>query len=213
MIRKILWSMVLLLAALPALAACDPAIQVNISRPLGTEADPVSVAATATSGCAVTLMRVYVDYKLVYEQHMQNSIGARLVMGPGAHRVAVNAWNSAGAVAHQEVFTTSTADPVEPLWGCEVGNAYGAFYTGDLIPWAVPSPARVGMVGRAEALKITSMRMYIDGVDRVQVWGSSASCLPAAFIAMNPGYHFINVQAWDSAGYIHMTGSILQITK
>lgn len=213
MIRKILWSILLFFFALPAFAACDPAINVNISRPLGSEADPVSVAAQATSGCAVTLMRVYVDYKLIYEQHMQNSIGARLVMGSGMHRVAVNAWNSAGAVAHQEVFVNSTADPVEPLWGCEVGPGYGAFYTGDLIPWAVPSPARVGMVGRAESLKITSMRMYIDGVDRVQVWGSSAFCLPAAFIALKPGYHFINVQAWDSAGFIQMTGSILQVTK
>ncbi len=75
-------SFVMFLISLPVFAVCDPAIKVTIDRPIGSEAEPTVVGAKATSGCSITTMRVYVDYKLIYEQHNAYTINARLVMGP-----------------------------------------------------------------------------------------------------------------------------------
>lgn len=207
-------SFVIFLISLPVFAAvCDPAIRVVIDRPVGSEAEPTVVGARALSGCPIKTMRVYVDYKLIYEQHGSNTINARLVMGAGPHRVAVNAWNSAGAVAKDEAFIVSTADPVEPPVGCDLPDGYGAFYTGDHIPFATKSPVRLGMIGRSESARITSMRLYIDSTDRAQTWGTTGYCLPVALLSLKPGYHFINVQAWDALGHIYLTGSILQVVQ
>lgn len=195
---------------LPAFAQCDPAIRLEVGRPEGTEAEPTVVYAKAISGCRVTAMRVYVDYKLIYEQHGQSTINARLVMGRGFHRVVVQAWNSAGTMAKNERYITSEGDPVEPIVGCE-SDRLGAFFTGASIPYIENSPAQMGMVGRTDAGRITSMRLYVDGVDRAQVYGTSGYCLPAALISLKPGYHFINVQGWDSFGRIHLGGSIVKV--
>ncbi len=212
MLRAALWSL-LFLFAIPAVAACDPGITLTITRPTGSEAEPTVVGATANSGCAITTMRVYVDSKLVYEQHGQNFINARLVMGAGPHRVSINAWNSAGAVAHEEQFIVSTADPSEPPVGCDLPQGFGAFYGGDHVPYAAKSPIWVGMIARSESARISSIRLYIDGVDRAQIWGTTGYCLPVALMALKPGYHFINVQSWDSLGHISLTGSIVQVVQ
>jgi len=206
-----LTSLLFWLAALPALAACDPAISLDVSRPLTVEAEPTVVAAKAVSGCPVTLMRVYVDYKKVYEQHGPDSINARLVLGAGVHRVVIQAWNSAGAVARDERFTESSADPVEPIAGCDYAGT-GVMWGGDHLPYATSSPIRLGMGAKSSSgARITSIRLYIDGVNRAQTYGSTAYCLPAAFLNMKPGYHFINLQAWDSTGQIYLAGSIVQV--
>ena len=206
-----LTSLLLWLGALPALAACDPAISLEVSRPFTMEAEPTVVAAKAVSGCPVTLMRVYVDYKKVYEQHGLATINARLVLGAGTHRVVVQAWNSAGALARDERFTQSSADPVEPIAGCDYAGT-GVMWGGDHLPYATSSPVRAGMGARSgSGGQITSMRLYIDGVNRVQLYGTTAYCLPAAYIEMKPGYHFLNLEAWDSNGTIYLTGSIVQV--
>lgn len=196
----------------PTFAACDPAITLDVSRPYDGDAaaEPTVVFAKATSGCRVTAMRVYVDYKLIYEIHGQDTINARLVMGFGAHRVVIQAWNSAGALARDERFIVSEGDPVEPLAGCETGSVTGVAYSGDVIPFTTTSPARMGMIGNSDS-RMTSMRLYIDGVNRAQVWGTSGYCLPAEQIVLKPGYHFINVQGWDAAGHIHLSGTIIQV--
>jgi len=181
-----------------------------MQRPDGVESEPVVVSANATSGCAVTAMQVYVDHKLIYAQHGQDTINARIVMGAGSHRVVVQAWNSAGRLAKDVRYIVTNADPVEPPSGCDVFET-GATYTGEAIPFTSKSPVRMGMVAKAEAASISSMRLYIDGIDRAQTYGTSGYCLPVALMSLKPGYHFINVQSWDSLGRIRLTGSILQV--
>ena len=203
-------SVVLLLISLPALAACDPNISLDIRRPIDIESEPAVVHAIATSGCPITSMHVYVDYKLIYAQRGQNTINARLVMGPGSHRVAIQAWNSAGTIVKDVRFIINNADPVEPPAGCDIFDT-GVIYTGDAIPFTSTSPVRVGMVAKTEGARISSMRMYIDGLNRAETFGTSGFCLPVALMSLKSGLHFINVQAVDSLGHIHLTGSILQV--
>ena len=217
MLRLVVWSAALLctvvpITPLPAVAACDPTISLDVSRPDGSEAEPVVVAAQVTSGCAVTSIHVYVDDVLTYRQFGQARLDARPVMGAGPHRVTIKAWNTAGAVAREERFIVADADPVEPPAGC--GDALeivqGARYTGAAVPVTTTSPVRVGMVANGPS-RISSMRMYIDGVNRGQVWGTSGYCLPAAMIPLGPGYHFINITAWDAQGNIFHTGSMVRV--
>lgn len=209
---RITVALLLLLLSLPAVAACDPTITLDVKRPLDVESEPAVVHAIATSGCPITAMHVYVDYKLVYAQRGQNNINARLVMGSGSHRVAIQAWNSAGTIAKDVRFIIDNADPVEPPAGCDIFDT-GMVYTGEAIPSTSTSPVRVGMVAKTESAPISSMRMYIDGVNRAQTYGTSGYCLPVALMSLKPGYHFINVQAWDSLGHIHLSGSILQVVQ
>lgn len=202
-------SLLVLFLSLPAFAACDPTITLNVSRPFGEEAEPTVVDAGATSDCRITAISVYVDYKLIYQQRGQDPINGRLVMGGGPHRVAIVAQNSAGAVKKDVRYIVTNADPVEPPAGCDVLDSVQ--YTGDHIPYPTKSLVRVGMIARSDSAPIVSMRLYIDGGNRVQTWGTTAYCLPVALLSLKPGYHFINVEAWDGLGHISLTGSILQV--
>ena len=209
MLRTV-FTFLLFVLPLPLFAACNAAMTLDISRPEASEAEPTVVYAKATSGCPVTTMRVYVDYKLVYEQHGQDTINARLVMGLGVHRVGIQAWNSAGTLAKDERFITSYGDGVEPLFGCEIGGVDGAVYSGEHVPSDSRSPVWMGMLGHASA-PITSMRLYIDGVDRAPTWNTSGWCLPVALMSLKPGYRFVTIEAWDSQGNVYLTGSILHV--
>ena len=200
---------ILLLGSLRTFAACDPNIKLNVNRPFTSESEPTVVAASATSGCRITAISVYVDFKLIYQQRDQNTLDGRLVMGNGPHRVVIVAQNSAGAVAKDVRYIVTNADPVEPPAGCDVLDSVQ--YTGDHIPFVTKSPVRVGMVAHSDSAPISSMRLYIDGINRAQTWGSTGYCLPVALLSLKTGYHFINVQAWDALGHISLTGSILQV--
>jgi len=200
---------IFIFASVPAFPACDPNITLNVARPLANEAEPTVVAASATSGCPITAISVYVDYKLIYQQRGMSALDGRLIMGAGPHRVAIVAQNSAGAVVKDVRFTITNVDPVEPITGCEASASIQ--YTGDHIPSPAKSPARMGMLAAGEAASIASMRLYVDGVNRIQTWGSTARCLPVAMVPLKAGTHFINVEAWDALGNISLTGSILEV--
>ena len=207
-----MFTFLLFVFSLPLFATCNSAMTLDISRPFGSEAEPTVIFAKATSGCPVTTMRVYVDYKLIYEQHGQDTINARLVLGAGAHRVGIQAWNSAGTLAKDERFITSYTDGVEPLFGCESGGVDGVIYSGEHVPSDSRSPVWMGMLGHASA-PVTSMRMYIDGADRAQAWGTSGWCLPVALMSLKPGYHFVTIEGWDSQEHIYLTGSIVHVVQ
>lgn len=199
----------LVLSSLPTFASCDPNITLSVERPFTSESEPTVVAASATSGCRITALSVYVDFKLIYQQPNQNTLDGRLVMGNGPHRVVIVAQNSAGRIARDVRYIVTNADPVEPPAGCDVLDSVE--YTGDYIPYSTKSPVRVGMVAHSDSAPISSMRLYIDGINYAQTWGSSGYCLPVALLSLKPGYHFINVQAWDALGHILLTGSILHV--
>jgi hypothetical protein len=210
MFRSMLCIFVWLLSFPALAAACDPTISLEVRRPTNTEAEPTVVYAKATSGCPVTLTRVYVDNKRLYEQTGLDAINARLVMGKGFHHVVIQAWNSAGALAREDRYVTSTRDPVEPIAGCEYGEQ-GIAWGGDHIPFTTTSPIRVGMGGNPASGRFTSIRLYIDGVNRAQTYGSTGYCLPAAVLSLKPGYHFITLEAWDSTGRIYLNGTITKV--
>ena len=54
-------------------------------------------------------------------------------------------------------------------------------------------------------------RVLVPLLNYAQTWGSTGYCLPVALLSLKPGYHFINVEAWDALGNISLTGSILQV--
>lgn len=207
---KAIISLILLFASLRAFAACDPSINLVVDRPFTSESEPTVVAAKATSGCLITALSVWVDYKLIYQQRGFDTLDARLVMGNGPHRVGIVAQNSAGTVAREVRYIVTNADPVEPPAGCDLFQT-GVEYTGDHIPYPAKSPVRVGMVAKSDSGPISSIRLYIDGKNRAQVWGSTSYCLPVAMLALKPGLHFINVEAWDKLGHIMLTGSIMDV--
>jgi hypothetical protein len=165
----------LILGSLPAFASCDPNIRLNVQRPFTSESDPTVVAASATSGCRITALSVYVDFKLIYQQRNQNTLDGRLVMGRGPHRVVIVAQNSAGTVSKDVRYIVTNADSVEPPAGCDVLDSVQ--YTGDHVPFTTKSPARVGMVAPSDSAPISSMRLYIDGINYAQTWGSTGYCL------------------------------------
>jgi hypothetical protein len=203
-------ALVLLSLSLPMFAACDPTLNLAVDRPFTSESDPTVVAAKATSGCPITALSVWVDYKLIYQQRGFNTLDARLVMGNGPHRVGIVAENSAGTVVKEVRYILTNADPVEPPAGCDVFQS-GVQFTGDHIPYPTTSPVRVGMVAKSDSGQISSIRLYIDGINRAQVWGTSGYCLPVAMLPLKSGLHFVNVEAWDNIGNILLSGSIMQV--
>jgi hypothetical protein len=210
MLRSFFSTLISFLSLSALAVACDPTISLEVRRPGNTEAEPSVVYAKATSGCSVTLTRVYVDNKRIYEQTGTDAINARLVMGKGLHHVVIQSWNSAGAMAREDRFTTSTRDLAEPISGCDYGSE-GVDWAGDHIPFATTSPIRVGMGGNPYSGRFSSIRLYIDGVNRAQTYGTTGYCLPAAFLTLKPGYHFINLEAWDSTGRIYLNGTITKV--
>ena len=201
---QLIIAFVLFSLSLPMFAACDPSINLVVDRPFTSESDPTVVAAKATSGCPITALSVWVDYKLIYQQRGSDTLDARLVMGNGPHRIGIVAQNSAGAVAGDVRYILTNADPVEPPAGCDVSES-GVQFTGDHIPYSVTSPARIGMVAKSDSGPISSIRLYIDGINRAQVWGTSGYCLPVAMLPLKSGLHFVNVEAWDNGGNILLT--------
>ena len=67
------------------------------------------------------------------------------------------------------------------------------------------------MGGNPYSGRFSSIRLYIDGVNRAQTYGTTGYCLPAAFLSLKPGYHFINLEAWDSTGRIYLNGTITKV--
>ena len=201
-------STLILAVSLPAFAAtCNPTISLSVSRPSNVEWEPTVIAAKVTSGCPVTTIRVYVDSKKLYEQYGPDPINARVVMRPGFHHVVYQAWNSAGAMAREDRYTTSYEVAGEPVAGCEYSEN-GIAWGGDYIPFTTTSPIRVGMGGNP---RFSSILLYIDGIKRAQTFGTTGYCLPAAFLTLKPGYHFINLEAWDSTGRIYLNGTINKV--
>lgn len=79
-------------------------IAVNVSTPTpgATVNAPIHVAASASSGHAISAMWVYLDGKVVYKA-AASSLSAYLSCGSGGHKVVVNAWDASGAVASRTV--------------------------------------------------------------------------------------------------------------
>ncbi|HEY7404582.1 MAG TPA: alkaline phosphatase family protein [Candidatus Angelobacter sp.] len=69
---------------------CSPATR-------STDASPVHFAAAAASSHPITAMRIYIDNVSKYTTNA-NSINTSIAVGSGTHSVAVQAWDSSGAV-------------------------------------------------------------------------------------------------------------------
>jgi hypothetical protein len=208
MLRSIFSTLISLLSLSALAVACDPTISLDVRRPYNTEPEPTTVYAKATSDCPITLTRVYVDSKRIYEQTGRDPINARLVTGIGFHHVVIQSWNSAGALARQDRYVTTTGDSIEPP--CNYGEN-GVVWGGDRIPFPTNSPIRISMGGNPPSGRFSSIRLYIDGVNRAQTYGTTGYCLPAGSLSLKPGYHFITIEGWDSTGRIYLNGSITQV--
>lgn len=187
------------MAATPASAASCPlsttSPSVTICSPVNgsTVTSPVLIDAGSTSATPVSYMQIYVDGVKAY-QVSGGSLNTRLTMSAGAHRVTVQAKNSAGTIFKSTVNITvgsstppcalKTQDPSVTICTPNDGST-------------VTSPVRV-VAGTTDSSQVTAMKIYLDGT---AVYSISASQLDTK-VAMSNGQHRIAVQAWDKAGRV-----------
>jgi hypothetical protein len=85
----------------------SPTLSVTVQSPTAGETVGTAMHVAATSVPAVTAMQVYVDGTLVYKV-AADVISTNLTVAPGAHAIAVKAWENSGANAIKIVNVTAT---------------------------------------------------------------------------------------------------------
>jgi phospholipase C len=99
-------------SANPSVTICTPANNANVTS-------PVNVVAGTTDSNNVTAMKIYLDGSAVYSTS-SNQLNTTVSMSTGTHRIAVQAWDSSGAVFKSVVYvnvTTSQPPPPPPSGG------------------------------------------------------------------------------------------------
>lgn len=170
----------------PSVTICSPANNSTVSS-------PVSVVAVTTDSNAISYMQIFVDGTAVYTVKA-SSINTNVSMSSGAHRVTVQAKDSAG------VFFKSTVS-------ITVSGTTGSCTPSSTSPSVtICSPANnstdtspVHIVAETtDTNSISYMQIYLD---HVLVYTVKASSIDTN-LSMSAGAHRITAQAKDSAGTI-----------
>ncbi len=169
-----------------ATVACQSSLQVSVATPTNgaSVTSPVRFVASATSGCPVNAMRIYVDNQSAYTTYA-SSLDTSLSLSTGSHYVVVQAWDSTGAVAKSalniNVGQACSAPTVNIAWP-------GAGYT-------LPDPLTISATANS-GCGIKQTAVLVDGSVVSSVAGGSVnvSASPAT------GNHSITVQTWDNNG-------------
>lgn len=191
------------LAAAGAQAQCtlnptDPSVTICTPTDGATVSSPMRLVAGTTSSSPVTSIKVYVDYVAVY-QVAARQVDTTLTLTPGKHRINVQAWNKAGGVFKQVIFVTAASTtPQVTVEPCVLNDALPAVTVcAPQTGVTVSSPVRI--IARARSTKrVTAMKVYVDYASAYQ----SSSASVDTQLALAPGKHYVNVQAWDSAGAV-----------
>ncbi|HWR35801.1 MAG TPA: alkaline phosphatase family protein [Clostridia bacterium] len=93
----------------PSLTICTPANNATVTS-------PVHVVAGTTDSNSVTLMKIYLDGTAVYST-AASTLDTNVSMSSGTHRLAVQAWDSAGQVFKSVVYVTVGSTPPLPTGG------------------------------------------------------------------------------------------------
>lgn len=158
---------------------------------------PPFLAAADSAACSITTFRVYVDDQLFYSQSNQKLFEGRLTIGPGQHRVVLQAWNSQGVTSKKTINISITetpeavcipgTDPGVTICQAEpVENRYVTIFAGTSL--APQSP-------------FTALRIYVDGVNRATFSGFAAQ-RGITFLKMSGGTHTIIAKAWTQKGTV-----------
>jgi hypothetical protein len=166
---------------------------VNMTAPVNgaTVGSSVNFVATANGGSApVGAIWIYVDNQPVY-QTTNSSINTYVTLAPGSHHVVPVAWNTLGQVATQSLYITVN------------GSASGGAVTITAPAAGATVSSPVNFVASASApfgRQINAMRIYVDSNNDYTVGASSLN----TSLALAPGLHNINMQAWDNTGAVYI---------
>jgi hypothetical protein len=161
-----------------------PSVTIHTPTDQATVATPTRIRATALSGAAITVMKIYVDGVASYEVLKTAELDTSLSLAAGTRRVTVQAWDAAGAIFKSTMYVQAVAPSVTIL-------APGDGTSGD-------SPLRITAQANSAA-SVTAMKIYVDHVIAYENWGTATL---DAILTLAPGTRRITVQAWDSAGAV-----------
>lgn len=172
----------------PSVTICSPANGATVSS-------PVNIVAGTTDSNTVTLLQIYVDGVKKYEIAAKQ-LNTSLAIADGAHKVTVQAKDSAGVTFKQSINITVSSSSGAP---CTLNT------TNPSVTICTPSngstvssPVHV-VAGTTDTNTISYLQIYLDGVKVYQV---SANSLDTNVAINTSGTHRLTVQAKDSAGAI-----------
>lgn len=173
-----------LLITLALATSCFAGVTISSPAPGSTSASPVHFVASATSGSAITAMRIYVDNVSVFLAS-SSSLDTLVPMTTGSHFVVVQAWDSSGGI-----FKASETINVTASTGVAVSSPANNA--------TVSSPFQV-VASASASNPVTAMQIYLDNQLVLTVNAASLNTP----ISADTGSHLLVVQAWDSTGAVY----------
>jgi hypothetical protein len=170
-------------------AATAPLRTVTLCAPAegATAGSPTRVVATASSGFAISAVKVYIDGVSRFIGY-GNLVNTFLTLSPGAHKVTVKAWDLKGSFSSSNTFTVGSG-------GCTASTTNRTVtICSPANGSTVSSPAHV--VAKVTDSATVTVKVYVDGVATLTTTSKSidlSTTLPA-------GSHKVTVRAWDATG-------------
>jgi phospholipase C len=172
----------------PSVTICTPASGATVASPVTVSAGTTDTTAT------VTAMAIYVNDVLKTKQNV-SEINASIAMSPGANRVVVQAWDSAGRIFKSSVNITvannappgscsGTADPSVTICSPTNGST-------------VTSPVNF-VAGTRNSAGVTAMAIYDNDA---MVFKQNVNAINTNLNLTN-GNHFLVAQSWDNSGRV-----------
>jgi hypothetical protein len=165
----------------PEVIVSSPASGSTMGSPV-----PIQASASPSPGHSISGWRVYVDNVSAYSGGAVSSIGPRVSMSTGTHKVVVRVWDSSGNSGDQTltlaVNTTKPSVTIStPSNNVTVGSPV------NLQASATPSSGQT----------ITGWWVYVDGK---ATYNGGANKSISTNVKMSAGTHNVVVRAWDSSG-------------
>lgn len=167
--------------------ACTSSLKVNVASPANgsSVSSPVHFVASATSGCSINAVRIYVDSQSLYTLNA-GSLDTSLALTNGSHNVVVQAWDSTNAVA-------KSAMNINVVPACK--SSASVSIAAPVAGYTLPSPLNLSATATS-GCKITKTAVTVDGSQLTSVASGSIS-MP---VTLATGNHNVTVQTWDETG-------------
>jgi hypothetical protein len=137
-------------------------------------------------------MTVYVDGVSKYQLY-SNHLDTYIALGGGAHSIAVQAWDSTGAV-FQSAETVNVSGTTTVTGASTTGVTISAPANGS------NNGSPVHFVAAASASRaIAAMRIYADNNDVFDVNSNHLD----TYVSLGGGTHYVVIQAWDVSGAVY----------
>jgi PKD repeat protein len=184
-------------------AACKSSANVSIAAPIAgyTLPSPLTLSATATSGCKITKTAVTVDGSQLTSV-ASGSVSMPMTLATGNHNVMVQAWDETGGTAASTVNVGSVN-----LSTCSIsatGRTISICYP--LANTTVPAAMRV-VAAAMGTNGVRAMKIY---VDNQAVYLANAGFIDTT-VNLSAGTHYLVVQAWDNGGGVYKSGRYITV--